>query len=192
MSRRLCPSCQRPESRCFCGYVCPIANQIEVLLLQHPDEHQHPKNTGELLARNLRSCRLHIAETLDSATAQTLLTPNTALLYPSLPKAATAETKQAVPERVERLVVLDATWRKSRKMLFLNPALAALPRVSLTETPNSLYRIRSAAKRNQLSTFEASCYALQQLEGDATLCQPALAAFTDYMNHLASFDPNRS
>ena len=34
------------------------------------------------------------------------------------------------PSRL-RLIVLDGTWRKSRKMLYRNPLLQQLPRLSL-------------------------------------------------------------
>ncbi len=55
-----------------------------------------------------------------------------------------------------RLVVLDGTWRKSRKMLYLNPLLQALPRLPLVDLPALQYRIRKAQQAHQLSSFEAS------------------------------------
>ncbi|WP_157960378.1 tRNA-uridine aminocarboxypropyltransferase [Marinimicrobium alkaliphilum] len=86
-----------------------------------------------------------------------------------------------------RLVVLDATWRKSRKLLHLNPALGRLPRLSLEHTPPSRYRIRKAHQPNQLSTLEASCYALSLLEQGAVDYTPLLDRFEDYMARLAGF-----
>jgi DTW domain-containing protein YfiP len=59
------------------------------------------------------------------------------------------------PARVQ-LVVLDGTWRKSRKMLHLNPLLRRLPRLSLEDVPASNYLIRKAHKVGQLSTLEAT------------------------------------
>ena len=63
-----------------------------------------------------------------------------------------------------RLVVLDGTWRKSLKMLHLNPALQQLPRLALQHLPASRYRIRQAHQPDQRSTFEAACAAMAQLE----------------------------
>jgi len=190
MSRALCPNCQRPKARCFCAYIRPIANRTPILLLQHPDESGHPKNTGELLQQCLTSGTLAVGETIADALNPQLDPRDTALLYPCTPEELSA-APVTEPKHIKRLIVLDATWRKSRKMLHLNPRLNALPRFTLDAIPASRYRIRTAANNDQLSTFEASCYALQQLEANPALCKQALSAFDDYMHHLVSFDPNR-
>jgi DTW domain-containing protein YfiP len=169
--------------------VRPIANRTSVWLLQHPDETGHPKNTGELLNHSLNASRLYTVEQAAPAELAGLELSHAALLYP--PAAGVPACSACEQNAIKHLVVIDATWRKSRKMLHLNPWLAALPRFSLAAPPPGRYRIRSAARQDQLSTFEASCYALQQIEGDPTLGEQALAAFDDYINHLVSFDPNR-
>ena len=64
-----------------------------------------------------------------------------------------------------RLVVIDGTWRKSRKMLYLNPALQQLPRLSLQAVTPGRYAIRKAQAPGQLSSFEAAALALGQLQG---------------------------
>lgn len=86
-----------------------------------------------------------------------------------------------------RLVVLDGTWRKSRKMLYANPQLALLPRYSLSSMPASHYRVRKAHRPDQLSTLEAVCYALGQLEGDSAKYAPLLAAFDGFVAQLARY-----
>jgi DTW domain-containing protein len=80
-----------------------------------------------------------------------------------------------------RLVVLDGTWRKSRKMLHCNPLLQQLPRLALRDMPASAYRIRKAHRPDQLSTLEATCAALTQLEGRAEPFAPLLAAFDGFV-----------
>jgi DTW domain-containing protein YfiP len=90
-----------------------------------------------------------------------------------------------------RLVVLDATWRKSRKMLYLNPLLQCLPRLSLDTTHLSRYLIRKAHKPGQLSTLEATCAALAQLERDAPSFQPLLDAFDGFVAHQLAFQTKR-
>ena len=77
--------------------------------------------------------------------------------------------------------MLDGTWRKSRKMLYLNPLLQQLPRLALQDMPASRYRIRTAHKPDQLSTLEATCAALAQLEGSAAPFLPLLAAFDGFV-----------
>ena len=79
------------------------------------------------------------------------------------PPALPALWVQAAQLQQLRLVVLDGTWRKSRKMLYLNPLLQALPRLPLVDLPASQYRIRKAQQAHQLSSFEASVAALAQL-----------------------------
>ena len=86
-----------------------------------------------------------------------------------------------------RLVVLDATWRKSRKMLYLNPQLQQLPRLPLRDTPASHYLIRKAHAPDQLSTLEATCYALMQLEQDASRFVPLITAFDGFVAQQLSY-----
>ncbi|WP_431194487.1 DTW domain-containing protein [Pseudomonas aeruginosa] len=72
------------------------------------------------------------------------------------------------PASPSLLVVPDGTWRKARKLLHLNPALAALPRVSLAEGMASRYRLRKAPGEGALSTIEAIAAALDELEAPRT------------------------
>jgi DTW domain-containing protein YfiP len=66
-------------------------------------------------------------------------------------------------------------------MLYLNPLLHALPRLALRDLPASSYRIRKAHQPDQLSTLEATCAALSQLEGDAERLAPLLRAFDGFV-----------
>jgi DTW domain-containing protein YfiP len=86
-----------------------------------------------------------------------------------------------------RLVVLDGTWRKSRKMLHCNPLLQQLPRLALRDMPASGYRIRKAHRPDQLSTLEATCAALTQLEGRAAPFAPLLAAFDGFVAQQSGY-----
>ena len=86
--------------------------------------------------------------------------------------------------RAVRLVIIDGTWRKSRKLLYANPALQALPRMALTDTAPAAYTIRKAQRDGQLSTMEAATLALQSLEqwpADATSLQTLQQAFSRLM-----------
>jgi DTW domain-containing protein YfiP len=85
--------------------------------------------------------------------------------------------------------VLDATWRKSRKMLHLNPPLAALPRLALSDMPASSYRIRKAHAPDQLSSLEAGAYALGQVTGDMASVAPLFDAFDGFVQQQAAFVP---
>ena len=182
-SRPRCPACLRPHSACICRWVTPVAHRTEVLILQHPLEVHEAKGTARLLHLSLPHSRMVTGERFDASALQPLLTApfgatdaataprHTLLLYPEAPQDATLGIATPPPlnpawlqspERL-RLVVLDGTWRKSRKMLYLNPLLQALPRLPLVDLPASQYRIRKAQQAHQLSSFEASVAALVQL-----------------------------
>lgn len=200
--RSTCAHCLRAQSACWCGCVHPISTTTQLLILQHPLEVRHAKNTGRLLAQCVRPSRLEVGEVFDVGGLQALLHApwggdaaqplRTVLLYPDTP-ADPQLPLQAPPAWPEdglstnaawRLVVLDATWRKSRKMLYLNPALQALPRLPLHATAPGGYVIRKAQAPGQLSSFEAGMRALQQLErwaDDAPQLQQLQSSFDDAM-----------
>nr|WP_316044012.1 DTW domain-containing protein [Variovorax sp. N23] len=56
-----------------------------------------------------------------------------------------------------------------------------MPRLALRNLPPSRYRIRKARGPEQLSTREATCYALCQLEGGAERFQPLPDAFDGFV-----------
>lgn len=204
--RATCAACMRAQSACICGWVRPLVSPVALLILQHPLEVANAKNSARLLHLSVAGSVLAVGEAFDAAALDTLLhaggrTP--VLLYPdtpgvAMPAVATpgAPTPGAPvaaplppPERL-RLVVLDATWRKSRKMLYLNPVLQQLPRLALSDMPASHYRIRKAHAPDQLSTLEAGAHALGQIEGDTARYAPLFAAFDGFVGQQAAYLPH--
>jgi DTW domain-containing protein YfiP len=159
-------------------------------------EVSNAKGSARLLHLSLTSSGLEVGETFEASRLQGLLSPErrSVLLYPdtedaSLGLAAPPPFDAAwliEPQRL-RLVVLDGTWRKSRKMLYLNPLLQALPRLPLRDTPPSHYLIRKAHLPDQLSTLEATVYALAQLENDINQFNPLIDAFDGFVAQQASY-----
>jgi DTW domain-containing protein YfiP len=187
MTRQVCPACLR--AACICRWIAPVASRAALLILQHPLEVRHAKNSARLLHLCLPGSRLAVGEAFDEGTLDALLheggrTP--LLLYPGTPDAPALDVMPPDPERT-RLVVLDATWRKSRKMLHLNPILASLPRLALRDTGPSGYRIRKAHAPDQLSTLEAAALALSRLENDPGRYRPLLDAFGGFVEQQAAF-----
>ena len=74
------------------------------------------------------------------------------------------ETKPCSQTAIELIILLDGTWRKSYKMLQVNPTLQTLSRLHLQSLKDSQYHIRKAPKTGQLSTLEACAQALHQHE----------------------------
>lgn len=198
--RPACSICARPVRNCICALVSATPNQVEVLILQHPDETPNSKNTAGLLHLSLKNTQLRIGESFAAADLngwlfadqkQPLLLYPEILEYKALGLAAPQPplaVDQLKPDLL-RLVVIDATWRKSRKMIYLNTALQSLPRMALAETPASIYKIRKAHSENQLSTLEASCYALQRLEQHKVNYAPLLTAMSLFVAQQSAFVP---
>lgn len=172
MARAVCARCERPAVTCLCATLpAPVAVFTELLILQHPAEAGHAKNTTAFLTLGLApAARLLRGEVFDAA----LATPGTALLYPG-------EGALAAPADVSRLILLDGNWRQSRRLLAANPWLAGLPRLALPGSLPSRYAIRRAHRPGQLSTLEAGLHVLARLEGGAERFGPLWAAFDTFV-----------
>ncbi|MET0857796.1 MAG: tRNA-uridine aminocarboxypropyltransferase [Telluria sp.] len=189
--RPTCATCLRPVAACICQWIAPVSTSVELLILQHPLEVANAKGSARLLHLSVPGSVLLIGELFDPAELSALLhaggrTP--LLLYPDdSVAAATTDTVSLADPAALRLVVLDGTWRKSRKMLYLNPLLQGLPRLALQGMPASHYRIRKAHAPDQLSTFEAAAYALMRLDGGESRFAPLLAAFDGFVAQQAAY-----
>ncbi len=83
--------------------------------------------------------------------------PGDALLYP-------VETSiRAEPEAVRRLVVIDGTWRQTRRALYHLPGLVSLPRLDLPPRREDVRRLRRPPSDALMSTAEAVANALRVL-----------------------------
>lgn len=189
--RPRCPACLRALRACICRWIVPTAHEAEVLILQHPDEVYAAKGTARLLHLSLVRSRIEIGESFPEAALRAWLhgPQRPLLLYPDTPHILPPPPPLALPAAPSalRLVVLDATWRKSLKMLFANPLLQALPRVALHHPPPSAYAIRKAHRPGQLATLEATCHALSQLEDAPGRYEPLLHAFEGFVAQQRAF-----
>lgn len=182
--------------------------------MQHPLEVGNAKGSARLLHLSLPGSQLVIGEVFAEQELQALLyaplhlqasdaqreqaSRHPVLLYPDLPQdKATGPSEHRLLDQALfrdsaqiRLIILDGTWRKSRKMLYLNPLLQKLPRLPLANMPASQYAIRKAHSADQLSTLEATCYALMQIEGNDEKYQPLLTAFKGFVAQHAAYATN--
>ncbi|MFN3860013.1 MAG: tRNA-uridine aminocarboxypropyltransferase [Roseateles sp.] len=171
MPRPLCARCERPVATCLCATLpAPaLTHRTELLILQHPAEAGHAKNTSALLTLGLARARRLRGELFDAALAG----PGAALLYPGM-------SPVPLPAPVQRLILLDGSWRQSRRLLAANPWLTELPRLALPALPGR-YAIRRAHRPGQLSTLEAGLHALALLEGEPQRWQPLWTAFDAFV-----------
>lgn len=193
----MCAACLRPARTCICHLAAPVASDVDVLILQHPLEVANAKGSARLLHLSLPRSDIKVGEVFDDAELHAFLYSGgrqPVLLYPDMPGERSLglapppsfDTVRHLDPAMLRLVVLDGTWRKSRKMLYLNQLLQELPRLPLTQVPQSLYRIRKAHAPDQLSTLEAATYALMQLERKVEHFQPILEAFDAFVDQYAT------
>jgi len=164
MSRIQCERCLRPQNHCLCPLIPSLDSRTRVVLLQHPDEVRHALNTARLAALGLNNAELRVGEVFEDLAAL-IATPGyrVGLLFPG--EAAMALQAYVADDRPWLLIVPDGTWRKARKLLYLNPLLETLPRVTLGTVQPSRYRLRKAPEAGALATLEAVTQALNVLEG---------------------------
>jgi DTW domain-containing protein YfiP len=149
----------------LCALIPALDSRTRVLILQHPSEVNHALNTARLAVLGLNNAELVVGEVFDDlATLLDVPGYQARLLFPG--EGAEALSAQAGEVKPLLLVIPDGTWRKARKLLHLNPRLAALPRVTLDNPPPSRYRLRKVPGAEALSTLEAITHALHTLEPD--------------------------
>lgn len=193
MTRVICQKCQLPIQRCYCDLIMKINNQVEVIVWQHPTEANHPKGTAKLLCASLLNCQLLISEQISESDFFSRIGSSQGslqLLFPGNTENDGKQSRSGATSAVPiRLLVLDGTWRKTRRILYHNPWLQSLPRISIETGDLSHYRIRKAEQPGQLSTLEATCSALEQIEQTADKYQPLRQAFSRYIDKLESNIP---
>lgn len=181
-----CDRCALPLRTCVCALAVRVPNDVDVLVLQHPDEAGQAKGSARLLRLSLARCRVVVGEFFEPAALLALLDGDVsgcALLYPSDTQGGpNVPSSRRLGARPARLVVLDGTWRKSAKMLRANALLQSLPRWPLDPAAPARYRaLRKARKDSQLSTLEATCAALAQIEAAPARYAPLLDAFDRFV-----------
>jgi DTW domain-containing protein YfiP len=157
MKRLQCSNCSYPLSTCVCQYLKePIKNRTKIIILQHPDETGLAKNTARLLTLQLDNIEIFVGESQqDFQSLQSKLDLATsALLYPS-ENAVTTDSLSSSKHKINTLLVIDGTWKKTNKILALNTWLKQLVAVSFKDIPKNKYTIRKAEQTYSLSTLEA-------------------------------------
>jgi DTW domain-containing protein YfiP len=164
--RVACGRCRRPVAVCFCDRITLLPTRTRVLLLQHTRERRMGIGTARLahLALPGSELRVGVDFSADRTVQAWLARPSTYVLFPG-PQAQPIETLSLGPDAPPlTLVVLDGTWAQARKLLALNPAVAALPRVAFSPRRPSAYLIRRQPADFCLSTIEALAEVLERLE----------------------------
>lgn len=182
MKRSLCSQCLRPLTVCFCHTIEVVDNHWPVIILQHAGETNRAIGTAKIAQLSLKNCQTCIYQPQNDKLSDTqaseqnnrvidsICEQSPFLVYPgdhsiSIEQLATEVNKKPQIQDKPPLLFIDGTWRKSRRMLYECPALAALPRFSLQTGQASRYLIRKVPNAFALSTVEAITASLSGLEG---------------------------
>ncbi len=149
---------------CVCELVgAAQPSQPEVLVVRHHWEAFKSTGTARLAGLALSNMRiLDMAPENPQPIREALSALQDAwLLYPD---GSSAGSRSAA--RPQTLVVLDGTWRQTRKMLRWLPELSRLPRFSLAPPPldEARPRLREAPRPDARSTLESIADALGELD----------------------------
>lgn len=159
-----CRRCWLRDGFCVCPQIPVVQTATHVLVIRH--ERERFKSTGTARVAQLA---LPNSKVLDSGEEAALtnaqlagqLPDDTCILFPSDEKS----TWPAGP--IARLVVLDGTWRQTRRMFAKLTALHALRRLTLPPKAEQVLRLRNSTFAEGRSTLEAIADALGLLEGPA-------------------------
>lgn len=163
--RATCSHCHYPLGQCVCHLISAIDGDITVWVIQDKLEAKHAKNTARLFALcypNTRVVRFSCAEEM-SLFLQQVSVSNSLLLYPGNHSSNMESLTNSEKQAVEHLILLDGTWPKAKKMLWVEPELAKFHQVQFSSPPTSQYDIRKSPHGAALSTFEAAVYGLECL-----------------------------
>jgi DTW domain-containing protein YfiP len=123
--------------------------------------------TARLAHLSLPASSLHVGLNFEGDDAVGAALGSGAPAYVLFPGPGAIDVADLPRDRPLTLIALDGTWWQARKLLHLNPTLAALPRVAFTPRRLSDYRIRRQPAAHCVSTIEALAETLSLLEPES-------------------------
>ncbi len=146
LNSRFCWGCGLPSRVCHCSAIESSLKTPAIVIFRHPKERKRTLSTVSLIKQRYPNVLV-----LEGEQFTPLRMPNLALLFPS----DEALSEQGEGNSDQALILIDATWRKAKRMLHLNPWLQALPKVSLSPQRLSDYLLRKVSSEENLSSAEA-------------------------------------
>ena len=147
----------------MCAEIPQIPTRTQVVIVRHAREADKSTGTARIAGLALpNSAMIDFGE--DSTPVDEELEPFAAgawLLFPA------DEHAPPLPDALpERLIVIDGTWRQTRRMLKKLPSLAKVPRMALPSKVDAPLRLRESTSPDNRSTLEAIADGLTLLEGE--------------------------
>ena len=173
MSER-CFKCFKPKSVCLCKYAKELDTNVKFVFLMHPKEFRRQRTgTGYLSHICLKDSEIIVG--LDYAAnkrLQELLNDKgffPVIMYPGQDACTVKElqqNKELGPAFGKRLliIILDATWFCSKKMIEHNPFLMELPKLSFYGHYTSIFTFKHEPSPECVSTIECCYYMIKELQ----------------------------
>jgi DTW domain-containing protein len=177
--------------------VTPIDTRIQIVILQHPQEHDRNLGTAGLTVRHVRNAVLKVGlswPSLSKILGRPVDPQRWAVLYLGSAKAAAlapgreivflnrkgeAERDQdALARGIEGVVLLDGNWSQAKALWWRNAWMLKCRRVVLGPVRPSRYgRLRREPRRDSLSTIEAAALLVSRLENRPEIETALMASF---------------
>lgn len=163
--RARCSRCRFLIEQCVCKWVPELKTILKVLVIQDPKEAKHAKNTVSLLRLGLPSieCVSIDDRNLLERSLSELKASKWRLVFPCDDAVAVESMCQADLAQIEGVILLDATWRKAKKMYFTEPLLNRFQAITFLQPPDGQYAIRKSPNALSVSTLEACAYVIEQI-----------------------------
>lgn len=188
MSRAYCYKCHRSKKTCLCNLISVIDNDINVYVLQHPDEVKNAKGTAVIAKLYLKHYQSWQSEDFEQNAVLNELVKkqpdNTFVVYPA-ENSISLDEWSGESDHLEKkrdkgtynLIFIDASWRKAKKIWHSSSNLHHLKCINLTQLKKSNYRIRKIPRPGYVSTIEAIAACLGHAEKNSEKYQPLLHLF---------------
>lgn len=192
MSRSICLQCSYPVDTCICLAVKQLSVPLTIHILQHPSEQKVAKNTARLIKLVIPQTQLNVGESeSDFETLKGQLDATSSLLiYPCEDNQVVIKEGCRAKITLPRdLVLIDATWRKAKKIYALNPWLQQLPSARIEPMGKTRYAIRHSRLEGSLSTIEALMIGLNGITNVDT--EPLSRVFQAMVQQQMKFMPKK-
>ncbi|MCF4165076.1 DTW domain-containing protein [Zavarzinia compransoris] len=206
-----CPRCGKVPKLCVCEGITPIANKVELLILQHPQEQDKALGTAKLALLHLEKAHFRIGlswASLSKALGREATPSKWAVLYlgstevKTLPKdrEIVAVDAKGVPladqfdplKGVQGVILLDGTWSQAKTLWWRNPWVLKCRRFVLNPGKPSAYgKLRKEPRRESLSTLEAAAMLLSRLEKNPAIEDAMRASFDKLLTAYKAEQPKK-
>lgn len=174
-----CPRCWILQAHCICPTVPQVPTRTEVVVVRHERESWKSTGTARIAALAMPNLKLldYCEDAEPARSTLPSLVDGARLLFPT-PDAGVLE-----PTEVRRVILLDGTWRQTRRMYTKLPALHPVPKLALPDKAPRVLRLRESKFEAGRSTLEAIAETIALLEGEAAAA-PLFALHDAYVERV--------